>query len=130
MGRRTMRIPAVLLLSAGAGVVTALVVSGVTAPTRPPGTLNFWGAVFGLAVTAVVAAAAGVVVTRRARGALQLLASVLVLLGGATLVWNLVWGIRVDSLEGAWLWPVAILPLAAGGLVAWLAGRQQHDPPV
>jgi hypothetical protein len=34
------------------------------------------------------------------------------LIGLQTLAWNVAWGVTPTSLEGAWLWPLAIVPLA------------------
>ena len=48
----------------------------------------------------------------------SMLALVLLLVGAAATWWNIMWGISPASLEGAWLWPLAVVPLSLG-VVVW-----------
>ena len=43
--------------------------------------------------------------------------------------WNLMWGVPLTTLEGAWLWPLAIVPLIGSSLLfrRWLTTRRK-DP--
>jgi hypothetical protein len=52
-----------------------------------------------------------VMVLLRIRAATFGMGVVLGLVGLLTLLWNVMWGIPPLSLEGAWLWPLAIVPL-------------------
>jgi len=64
-----------------------------------------------------------------------LLAALLTGLFGLLVVnWNLMWSIPPATLEGAWLWPLAIVPLVVSFLFLrrWLALRRSNlveDPP-
>ena len=50
--------------------------------------------------------------SRRSRvGAWLLLGIITAIVGLLTLLWNVAWEVPLMSLEGAWLWPLAIVPL-------------------
>lgn len=93
--------------------------------------LGFWGGMFGL-----VAAAATFAVTRAKlpsqggteeefsqsmpapkRVGLLISAIVAGLFGLLVTYWNAMWGVPLTSLEGAWLWPLAIVPLVVSALL-------------
>jgi hypothetical protein len=92
------------------------------------GLLSFWPLVFGVPAGL---AAGGLTVALRGRGTiagrvgLYWLAAVLTLFGLAATWWNIMWGIPLTSLEGAWLWPLAAVPLLSAAL-AWRAARLQR----
>ena len=85
-----------------------------------PGQSQFWGAVFALPAGAAAAAATAAVVGRSAavkRAARYGLAFVLLAWGAVVTWWNLLWNVTLTSLEGAWLWPLAGVPLVSSVLV-------------
>lgn len=76
--------------------------------------VQFWGVVFGLVAGFVAFGVANVLVgSRRSRaGAWLLLGIITAIVGFLALLWNAAWGVPLASLEGAWLWPLAIVPFA------------------
>jgi hypothetical protein len=52
-----------------------------------------------------------VLLLSRVRAAAFGMATLLCLVGLFTLWWNIMWGTPLLSLEGAWLWPLALVPL-------------------
>lgn len=93
--------------------------------------LGFWGVVFGLGASLTT-----FVVTRMKlhsedgmeedlsqikptpnKVGLLFTAIVAGLFGLIVTSWNAMWGVPLTSLEGAWLWPLAIVPLLASGLL-------------
>jgi len=122
-----------------AAVVGVVVMAAVNVPVYNSGQwpdhgreiLGFWGALFGLG-----ASLATFVVTRvklRSEGSVEenfpqidptrkkvgLLISAIVagLFGLLVTYWNAMWGVPLTSLEGAWLWPLAVVPLLVSGLL-------------
>ena len=85
--------------------------------TSPAKYLEAEGFIYG-----AIAAIAGyggtrlIVVLYRTRAATYALGLLLGLVGLLTLWWNVMWGIPPFTLEGAWLWPLAIAPLILSGL--------------
>lgn len=75
--------------------------------------LQFWGVVFGLIAGFVAFGVTNLLVSsRRSRaGAWLLLGLVTATVGLLALSWNVARGVPLMSLEGAWLWPLAIGPL-------------------
>lgn len=122
-----------------AGVVGLAVMAAVNIPVYNSGQwpdhgreiLGFWGALFGLGtslLTFVISrkklrraggAEADYSQIERTRNAVGLLISALVagLFGLVVTWWNAMWGIPPLSLEGAWLWPLAIVPLVVSFLL-------------
>ena len=75
--------------------------------------LAFWGVSFGLIAGVVAFGVTNLLVSsRRGRGRAWLLLGIITaIVGLLTLSWNMAWGVSLMSLEGAWLWPLAIVPL-------------------
>lgn len=122
-----------------AGVVGLAVMAAVNVPIYNSGQwpdhgreiLGFWGALFGLGASLTT-----FVVTRMKLGSdggidehfsqiessrkkvgLFISAIIAGLFGLLVTYWNAMWGTSVWSLEGAWLWPLAIVPLVVSLLL-------------
>lgn len=131
--RRAVRRHPVAWSLVAAGVVGVAVMSAVNIPVYNSGQwpdhgreiLGFWGVLFGLGASVTT-----FVVTRMklrgedgtvvelsqiapTRNKVGLLISAIVagLFGLLVTYWNAMWGVPLTSLEGAWLWPLAIVPL-------------------
>lgn len=74
---------------------------------------QFWGVIFGLMAGFVAFSAANLLASspRSRAGAWLHLGIVSLIVGLLALSWNVAWGVPLISLEGAWLWPLAIVPL-------------------
>lgn len=75
--------------------------------------LEFWGVVFGLMSGSVGFGVTNLLFSsRRSRASAWLLLGIVTgVVGLLVLWWNLTWGVPLMTLEGAWLWPLAIVPL-------------------
>lgn len=135
-----------------AGVVGIALMAAVNVPIYNSGQwpdhgreiLGFWGTLFGL----VASLATFFVVYRKLRreedppddlaeiepprNKVGLLISAIVsaLFGLLVTSWNVMWGTPLTSLEGAWLWPLAIIPLLTSGLLfrAYRRSRGSEKP--
>ena len=125
------RAVAVLGVGLGVGVITAFTTGAMANPVQGIGAVGFWGLVFavpaGLTASAVTLAVVGGGSRMRQAG-LYALATVLGLFGAIAAWWNILWGVPPASLEGAWLWPLAVVPMA-GAALAWKAARRRRAGP-
>lgn len=117
----------VLATGLAVGVITAFATGAMANPDQGIGAVGFWGLFFavpaGLAAAAVTLAVVGGGSGLRRVG-LYALAGVLGLFGALVTWSNVVWGIPLNSLEGAWLWPLAAVPLLSAALVGRAARRR------
>lgn len=137
--RRAARRHPVVWSLVAAGVVGLAVMSAVNIPIYNSGQwpdhgreiLGFWGALFGLGASLTMFVASLMKLRSEdgmdeelsqiepTRNKVGLLISAIVagLFGLLVTYWNAMWGVPLTSLEGAWLWPLAIVPLLLSGLL-------------
>lgn len=122
-----------------AGVVGVAVMAAVNVPVYNSGQwpdhgreiLGFWGALLGLGASLTTFVVIRMMLrgeggmeedfshVEPARKKLGLLISAIVagLFGLLVVYWNAMWGVPLTSLEGAWLWPLAMVPLVLSVLL-------------
>lgn len=137
--RRVVRRHPVAWSLVAAGVVGLAVMAAVNVPVYNSGQwpdhgreiLGFWGALFGLGASLTTFVVIRVKLHSEGgieedssqieptRNKVGLLISAIVagLFGLIVTSWNAMWGIPLTSLEGAWLWPLAIVPPLVSSLL-------------